>query len=251
MRVIIHATASGAAAAVARFIADSLAATPDLVMGLPTGRTPIPLYRALSRLHQAGHADFRKAATFNLDEFCGLGPGDPGSYHAFMEKHLYAHVNLPAERRHVLNGRARDWRAEVAGYEGRIAELGGLDLAVVGIGANGHIGFNEPGPHLTAATHRVRLEPSSRRSNRDLFGGRTTDVPSHALSMGIGTIFASRGVILMATGAGKARIVRRALGGPITTAVPASLLQAHPNAVAVLDRAAARGLRAPAGRRAR
>lgn len=242
MRVVIHASATRAATAVARFIADSLAATPDLVMGLPTGRTPVPLYRALRRLHQEGCADFGQAATFNLDEFCGLGPGDPGSYHAFMEEHLFAHVNLPTARRHVLNGRARDWRAEVESYEARIEALGGLDLAVVGIGSNGHIGFNEPARSLTARTHRVRLEPSSRRGNKDLFGGRTSAVPTHALSMGIATIFGARGVILMATGAAKARIVKRALTGPVTTAVPASLLQTHPNAVAVLDREAAREL---------
>jgi glucosamine-6-phosphate deaminase len=248
MRLVIHSTADRVARAVAGFVADSLAATPDLVLALPTGRTPVPFYRALVRLHQAGRADFSRAATFNLDEFEGLGAGDPASYHAFMQAHLFNHVNLPPGRRHVLHGRADDWRREADRFEATLDALGGLDLAIVGIGRNGHIGFNEPGTALAARTHRVRLEPSTRRANAHLFGNRLRDVPTHALSMGIGTIFGARGVILMATGAEKAAIMRRALGGPITTRVPASLLQAHPNAVAVIDRAASAGIDAAARR---
>jgi glucosamine-6-phosphate deaminase len=239
MRVVIQSTAERVAAAVAQFIATALQATPDLVLGLPTGRTPIPLYRALVRLHEAGEADFSRAATFNLDEFVGLSADHAGSYHAFMRTHLFDRVNLRPERRHVLDGTARNWRAEAAAYERRMAELGGLDLAIVGVGRNGHVGFNEPARTLVARTHRVKLERSTRRANAHLFGGRTSRVPSHALSMGIGTIFGARGVILLATGRDKATIVRRALAGPVTTSVPASLLQTHPNGLAVLDRAAA------------
>lgn len=239
MRVVIHATADDVARSVAGFLARTLETTPDLVMALPTGRTPIPLYRALVRLHQAGATDFRRAVTFNLDELVGLSQDHPGSYHVFMRHHLFDHINLPAGQRFLLDGTAPDWRREVADYEHRIAEHGGLDLAVVGIGRNGHVGFNEPADRLQPRTHRVALASSSRRANAYLFGGRTARVPTHALSMGIGTIFRARGVILLATGPEKATIVRRALTGPVTTRVPASLLQAHPNVLVVLDRAAA------------
>jgi glucosamine-6-phosphate deaminase len=133
------------------------------------------------------------------------------------------------------NGRAPDWRREVLRYERRIARAGGLDLVVLGIGANGHVGFNEPGPALKAHTHRVALRRESRRANAHLFGGRWQDVPAQALSMGIGTILTAKHVVLLATGAAKARIVARALTGPVTTQLPASLLQVHPDVVVVLD----------------
>lgn len=242
MRIAIHTSALRAAQAAAALIIDELARTPTLVLGLPTGITPIPMYRALVRAHSQGRADFSRATTFNLDEFCGLGSGDPGSYHAFMDGMLFDHVNLPAGRAHVLDGRATDWRTEVARYERRIARAGGLDLVVLGIGGNGHLGFNEPAGTLEARTHRVALKPGTRRANAHLFGGRWKAVPSHALSMGIGTILNARRVVLLATGSGKATIVARALTGPVTTRLPASLLQTHPDVVVVLDRDAARAL---------
>jgi glucosamine-6-phosphate deaminase len=243
MRVVILPSARATTDAAARFVARAVEATPGLVLGLPTGRTPMPFYRAIVDLHAQGRASFRRATTFNLDEFVGLGPDDPGSYDAYMRRHLFDHVDLPRASRHLLDGRARPWRAEVARYETAIARAGGLDLAIVGIGANGHVGFNEPADRLTARTHRVRLSPATRRANAALFGGRVGRVPTHALSMGIATILGARAVLLLATGGAKAAIVARAVDGPVTTRVPASLLQAHPNAVVVLDRAAAARLR--------
>jgi glucosamine-6-phosphate deaminase len=242
MHITTFATAERAAQAAARLVLTRLADTPALVLGLPTGNTPIPLYRALVRAHQRGRADFSQATTFNLDEFVGVGRGDAGSYRTFMDTHLFAHVNLPARRAHVLDGRAADWRAEAERYEALITRAGGLDLVILGIGRNGHLGFNEPAPILQARTHRVALRPDTRRANAALFGGRWRDVPTQALSMGIGTILRAREVVLIATGASKARILARALRGPVTTRVPASLLQAHPHVTIVVDRDAAGNL---------
>ncbi len=239
-RVVILESEQAASDAVATFVAKTLTATPDLVLALPTGRTPIGFYAGLVDGHRSGHADFRRATVFGLDEFVGLRPADPRSFRAFLRRHLLDHVNIPRARIHGLNGAATDWVKEAAGYEEQIARAGGLDLAIVGIGRNGHVGFNEPAGWLTARTHRVKLRADTRRANAEAFAGRWRDVPTHALSMGMGTILNARGVILLAFGRHKAAIVRRALDGPVTTHVPASLLQLHPNVVVVLDRSAAR-----------
>lgn len=239
MRVATYASASRAAGAAAALVLEHLSRNPRLVLGLPTGNTPIPMYRALVRAHEQGRADFSRAATFNLDEFAGLGKGDPGSYRTFMNAVFFDHVNVSPARAHMPDGRASDWRREIVRYERRIARAGGLDLVVLGVGGNGHLGFNEPGPALEAHTHRVALRLETRRANAHLFGGRWQDVPPHALSMGIGTILTARHVVLLATGAAKARVVARALTGPVTTELPASLLQVHPDVVVVLDRDAA------------
>jgi glucosamine-6-phosphate deaminase len=167
---------------------------------------------------------------------------DPRSYASFMRRHLFQHVNLAPERTHLLDGTRRDWQGEATRYESAIAEAGGLDLVILGLGRNGHIGFNEPAATLQARSHLVRLHPVTRRANAKLAGGRWQRVPERALSMGIATILQGRSVVLLATGAAKASIVRRALLGPVTTRVPASLLQLHPNVIVVLDRAAARSL---------
>lgn len=242
MRLVVHSSATRAADALADFLARALGETPDLVLGLPAGQTPIALYRALVARSRAGRVNFSGATTFNLDEFAGLNADHPASYHAFMRRHLLDHVNLLPARVHVLDGAARDWQREVDRFERALARAGGLDLAIVGIGLNGHVAFNEPAAALHARTHLARLRPETRRANRAPFGGRWQDVPSRALTMGIGTILSARGVILLAAGRQKAGILRRALTGPVTTRVPASLLQTHPNVVVVLDRAAAAGL---------
>jgi glucosamine-6-phosphate deaminase len=242
MIIRVLPSARRAAEAVAQFVAECLTAEPQLVLALPTGRTPVDMYSALERLHRRGRADFSHATTFNLDEFVGLAPDARASYRAFMQRHLVAHVNLDDRRVHVPRGDATSPAREAARYEQAIADSGGLDVAVLGIGANGHIGFNEPGPTLSARTHVVGLTLGSRRANRAAFRGRTADVPSHAISMGVGTILSADTVVLLATGRAKAGIDRKALAGPITTRVPASLLQTHPRCLVVLDRAAASGL---------
>ncbi|HKV98441.1 MAG TPA: glucosamine-6-phosphate deaminase [Vicinamibacterales bacterium] len=242
LRVVIHPSAEAASLGLADFLVRTLRAWPEIVLGLPTGRTPIPLYRELVRLHRQGRADFSRATTFNLDEFAGLGPRDPRSYHAFMRRHLFDEVNIAPERIEFLNGGARDLGREARRYERRLSAVGGLDLVLLGIGGNGHLGFNEPAAALAPRTHLATLRPATRRANAWIFDGNVRRVPRRALSMGIGTILSARGVVLLATGRAKAAIVRRALTGPVTTRVPASLLQLHPNVVVVLDRDAGREL---------
>jgi glucosamine-6-phosphate deaminase len=237
-------TAGALARALARDIARSLAANPWLVLGLPTGRTPIPLYRELVRLHSAGSADFSRATTFNLDEFLGVAPDDPRSYESFMRRHFFDHVNLRPRRIHFLNGAAPDAAAECERYERAIARTGGIGMLILGLGTNGHIGFNEPGRELVAATHRVRLTTATRRANAALFGHRISAVPRDALSMGMATILRATRVVLVSTGASKAHVVKRLLAGRLTTRLPASFLQLHPRAEVWLDRAAASRLAA-------
>ena len=219
-------------------IAQAVAAKPDLVLGLPTGRTPIRLYHELGVLHARGEADFSRVTTFNLDEFLGVGPGHPGSYRAFMQEHLFSRVNVPEAQINVLNGVAADPAEECARYERAIADAGGIDLQLLGIGTNGHIGFNEPAPELVTTTHRVVLKASTRRSNAALFGSEDS-VPREALSMGMRTILRARRIIMIATGKSKAGCVKRMLNGRITTRLPASFLQLHRDAELLLDEAAA------------
>lgn len=222
-------------------IADLLTEQPDAVLGLPTGRTPIPMYAALARRHAEG-LDFSRTTTFNLDEFVGIGEDHPGSYHAYMAEHLFSLVNVPADRAHLLDGLAADLDAECARYEREIAAAGGLDLQVLGIGSNGHIGFNEPADALMAGTHRVTLLAESRAGNAVFFGGDDANVPREALSMGMGTILKARRILLLATGGGKRAALEAALKGPLTTRMPASFLQLHPNVEILADPEAAAGV---------
>ena len=243
MNVRILKDEQAVARAVAARVIKTLAVKPTVVLGLPTGRTPVALYAHLVAAYTAGRIDFGQATTFNLDEFLGL-PGDhPASYRAFMETHLFGHVNLSPRRIHFLNGAAPDPVAECARYEAAIRRAGGIDLLLLGIGANGHIGFNEPAAELVGDSHPARLAPATRRSNADLFGGRVNAVPRRALSMGVGTILRSRAIVLVATGAGKADVIRATVEGPVTTRLPASLLQLHGAVDLVADEAAAAGLR--------
>ncbi|MEO6238321.1 MAG: glucosamine-6-phosphate deaminase [Vicinamibacterales bacterium] len=241
MKVTVFKDERAMAKTLAAQIAAALNERPAVVFGLPTGRTPVRLYRELGSLHTRGEASFSEATTFNLDEFLGIGPTHPGSYRAFMEEHLFSRVNLRPERIHVLDGAAADAAAECARYEDAIEAAGGIDLQLLGIGTNGHIGFNEPARELIARTHRVVLKESTRRSNAALFGGDAAGVPTEALSMGMGTILHSRRIVLLATGKSKARCIDRLVHGPITTKMPASFLQLHADVELMLDEAAAGG----------
>jgi glucosamine-6-phosphate deaminase len=243
MHVRIFATPQSLARALARSVAVAIAAQPSLVLGLPTGRTPIPFYRELIRLYRAGRLDCARIQTFNLDEFLGVSPRDPHSYRAFMHRQLFDHVNVAAARIHFLDGMTDDVVRECRRYERAIGRAGGLDLQILGLGTNGHIGFNEPAPALVARTHRTSLRAATRRANAGLFGGRVMAVPREALSMGVATILQARRIVLMATGAAKARAVARMIRGPVTPRVPASFLQLHRDAEIWLDRAAAARLR--------
>ena len=226
-RVTVFAHDYAVAKAVARRIADLVKANPRVVLGLPTGRTPLVLYRELATLHAHG-VDFSQVTTFNLDEFLGIPASHPGSYRCFMEQRLFSHVNVKPENRHFLDGNTTDPDAECVRYERAIADAGGIDLQVLGIGTNGHIGFNEPARALEGRTHRVTLKLETRRSNASLFGGDPANVPPEALSMGMATILHSRAIVLLATGRSKASCVERVVKGPLTTELPASFLQIAP-----------------------
>ena len=239
MKITVYDNERVLARTLAVQIAATLGQRPALVLGLATGRTPIRLYHELGTLHAHGQADFSRATTFNLDEFLGLSADDPGSYRAFMQDHLFSRVNLPPDRIHVLDGSAPDPGAECERYETAIAAAGGIDLQILGIGTNGHIGFNEPARVLESRTHRVTLRASTRRANAALFGGDAGKVPAHALSMGMATILHARRIVMMATGKSKAKCVERMVNGPIDTRMPASFLQLHRDVELVVDRAAA------------
>lgn len=209
---------------------------PSLVLGLPTGRTPLPFYQAL---RAAPAVDWSLVRTFNLDEFAGVSAASPASYRAYMQRELFGPMAVADENVGFLNGTAADLDAECERYERAIQAVGGIDLIILGIGGNGHIGFNEPGPDLHARTHRARLQPGTRASNAALFGGDASRVPESALSMGMATILQSKAVVLIATGVAKAGVVRAMMNGRITPTVPASFLQLHPNVTVMLDREAA------------
>lgn len=235
MKVRVFDDSARASRAVARLIARQLELRPASVLGLPTGRTSVAVYKELVRLRP----DFSRARTFNLDEFVGLPAENRRSFRAFMDRHLFCRVNIPARHVHFLDGAAKDLDAECARFEQAIRRAGGMDLLVLGIGTNGHIGFNEPGASLFARTHRTRLLTSTRRTNAGLFAGQPSKVPREALSMGMGTILSARAVVLVATGRSKARAVNAMLSGRITPSLPASFLQLHPDVGLMLDRAAA------------
>jgi glucosamine-6-phosphate deaminase len=239
MNVRVFRTGDEAAQAAAAAVAAQLGRKPRSVLGLPTGRTARRVYEELIALHQAGQADFSDAHTFNIDEFVGLDSQDARSYRAFMREHLFSRINLPVEHIHFLRGYTPDHTAECDRFEREIAALGGLDLVLLGIGANAHIGFNEPGRTWHVRTHITSLAPVTRQSNAASFDGRLDEVPREALTMGIGTMLSSRAIVLIATGGSKARAVSTMFGGRISTEQPASVLQLHANVDVLLDSAAA------------
>ena len=241
-RLHVYPNGGAAARALARHVADAIRVKPDLVLGLPTGRTPIRFYHELGSMHAKGQLDFARATTFNLDEFLGIPPSHPGSYRSFMQDHLFSRVNIPPERINIPNGAASDPAAECVRYERAIAEAGGIDLQILGIGTNGHIGFNEPARELAGTTHRVVLKASTRHSNAGLFGGDESQVPKEALSMGMATIMHARAIVLLATGRSKAACVDGVINGPLTTELPASFLKLHNDVDIMLDEPAAERL---------
>ena len=235
MNVRVFRSAEEAGRAAATAVAAQLSRKHSSVFGLPTGRTSLAIYDALAALHDAGTADFSQAHTFNIDEFVGLQPTDKRSFCAFMQKHLFSRINLPAAHVHFLKGTATDHQAECERFEREIESLGGIDLLLLGIGRNGHIGFNEPARVLRARSHRTALAIETRRANAAMFGGRLDRVPREALTMGVGTMLEARAIVLVATGRPKARAVAAMVNGQISTALPASLLQLHPNVEVILD----------------
>ena len=198
---------------------------PRCVLGLATGSSPIGTYTKLVEAYRAGRLDFSQVRTVNLDEYCGLAGDNPQSYRYFMNHHLFSQVNTPQENTYLPNGTASDMEEESRRYEDLVEELGGADLQLLGIGHNGHIGFNEPTDCFPAEVHPVALTESTIQANSRLFD-RIEDVPTQAITMGIGTIMKARRILLIA-GADKKEIVEKALTGKVTPLVPASVLQLH------------------------
>lgn len=239
MKTRVVATADDVADAAVREVASAIRLNPALVLGLPTGRTPIRLYDRLVAWENGGRISFSRVTTFNLDEFVGLGALDSGSYRAFMERHLFGRLHRRPHRVHFLDGTASDLEAELTRYDRALARAGGIDLQILGLGSNGHVGFNEPAPELPPHSHRVQLHRRSRVSNADLFDGDVRRVPREALTVGLSAIMCAKRALMLATGREKAEAVAKMLKGPLTTRVPASFLQLHRDATALLDRAAA------------
>lgn len=239
MKCRSYPTDAALAAALGRIVLDTVHRLPGAVLGLPTGRTPLALYGELVRLTPEERVDWSAVRTFNLDEFVGLGARDAGSYRTFMQERLFGHINIRPGHVGFLDGRAADLEAECARYELAIKEAGGIDLLVLGIGGNGHIGFNEPAASLAARTHRVTLDERTRAANALWFGGDVDRVPNEALTMGMATILSARAIVLIATGESKVDAVRAMLYGGVTTAVPASFLQLHPQVSVMLDQSLA------------
>ncbi len=242
MEVIIKHDAKAASAVAARIISHTLRDKPNSVLGLATGSTPILLYNELVRMHRAGYLDFSRVTTFNLDEYVGLKPDHPASYHSFMHEHLFKHVNIPRENINIPNGLAEDIPGHCAEYEAKIKACGGLDLQILGIGTEGHIGFNEPTSSLGSRTRIKTLTPRTRFDNAPAFGSEAK-VPKHVITTGIGTIMEARMVVLLAFGSNKANAISQTVEGPISSMMPASILQMHPVAKVITDDPAASQLR--------
>jgi glucosamine-6-phosphate deaminase len=239
VRIVIEDSAEAAARRVAALVAACVAARPTAVLGLAAGRTMIPVYAELVRLHRAGALSLRGVTTFNLDEYVGAGPDAPFGFLRFVQTHLVERTDLRPEAVHSPDGLAADWRREAERYEGALRAAGGIDLQLIGIGRNGHLGFNEPGSSLRGRTRAAPLSRTTLEANRDQLAPLGANAPRAGISMGLGTILDARRCLLHAIGAEKARAVAAMIEGPLAARLPASVLQLHPDATVVLDPAAA------------
>ena len=205
------------------------------VLGLPTGSSPIGMYQALVKANKEGKISFKNVLTFNMDEYVGLPESHPESYHSFMAKNLFDHIDCPKENIHILNGNATDLVAECTHYEKMIEDAGGIDLFIGGIGPDGHIAFNEPGSSLTSRTRVKTLTTDTRIANSRFFGGDPNNVPLHALTVGVGTVMAAKEVLILCNGHNKAKALQAAVEGPITQMWTISALQMHQHGIIVCD----------------
>jgi glucosamine-6-phosphate deaminase len=243
MELVIQPDAERAAWLVASLIAKALREKPHLVLGLATGRTMERVYDRLVRMHREEGLDFSLCRTFNLDEYIGIPSDHSGSYRYYMDNHLFNHINIDHRNTFLPDGMAADVKAACRRYEETIAEFGGVDLQLLGIGSDGHIGFNESLSALRSRTREKALAPSTIAVNRTLFAN-PDEMPTRAITMGVGTILDAHAVILLITGSNKAEIVAKAVEGPITSMVSATALQLHPQCRVVVDEDAAVKLQA-------
>ena len=237
MEIRIFTDEADLACAAADLIEATVHAKPDAVLGLATGASPVLTYKELIKRYEAGNLSFSKVTAFNLDEYCDLPKNDKNSYYTFMQENLFGKIDINPANIHIEDGNAADFEAEAKAYDEMIAAAGYIDLQLLGIGTNGHIGFNEPSDVFSDGTFRIKLTQSTINANSRYF--TDSRMPEYALTMGVGTIMKAKKIVLIATGAAKADAVYNTVKGPVTPHCPASILQTHPDAVLLLDEAAA------------
>ena len=234
MNVLIYDTEEQIGIAAGNYMCGQVLAKPNSVLGLATGSTPLKPYNHMIRLYEQGAVDFSKVTTFNLDEYCKLDVEDKNSYHSFMHENLFDHINIPKERIHFLDGNAADLEAECKQYEESIRAAGGIDIQLLGIGSNGHIAFNEPSDSFQRWTHVVSLKQSTIQDNSRFFN-TIEEVPTQALTMGIGSIMQAKRILIIALGEHKAKAIKQVISGNVTPECPASVLQFHTDVTLMLD----------------
>ena len=242
MRIIVCENYEEVSKKAAQMILSQVTLKPNSVLGLATGSTPIGMYENLVKLNKSGDIDFSEVRTFNLDEYYNLPKNNDQSYHYFMYQNLFNHININPDNIHIPNGMTNDVDAECDRYDSLIKEAGGVDIQVLGIGNNAHIGFNEPTVNFEKGTHLVELEESTIEANSRFFDN-IEDVPKKAITMGVGSIFKSRKIMLIATGENKAEAIYNTVYGKVVPEVPASILQFHSDIVLILDKEAAKLLK--------
>ncbi len=240
MRILIEKDENEAGRWVADYVIKKIndfkpTAEKPFVLGLPTGSSPVSTYRELIRRHKAGDISFKHVVTFNMDEYVGIPEGHPQSYHCFMYENLFGHIDIPKQNIHILNGNAADLEKECMDYEKKIAEAGGIELFLGGIGADGHIAFNEPGSSLTSRTRIKSLSYDTVHANSRFFGNDMDKVPTKALTVGVGTVMDAREVLIIITGYNKARALREVVEGGISHIWTVSMLQMHRKGIIVCD----------------
>ncbi len=237
MKVVVVKNYEEMSVEAAKHVAEVITNKPDCVLGLATGSTPEGMYDELAKMNKEGKLDFSKVNSVNLDEYYPITPDNDQSYRYFMNKNLFDRVNIDKANTYVPDGTAKDVEAHCKAYDANIDALGGIDIQVLGIGKNGHIGFNEPDAELVCGTHLTGLTKSTIEANARFFASED-DVPKHALTMGMESVFKARKIILLASGEGKAEAIKTTLSGKLSTSCPASLLALHDNVVVICDEAA-------------
>lgn len=238
MRIIVANDYDEMSKKAAHLIASQMILKPNCILGLATGSTPVGTYKELITLYDNGFIDFSEVGSFNLDEYFGLPKDNPQSYDYFMKSNLFNHINIDDDNIHIPDGMSDNVEKECANYEKKMKEAGGIDLQLLGIGRNGHIGFNEPSDHFEPNTHLVQLDDDTIQANARFFDS-IDEVPTRAISMGVGSILKAKKILLLASGEGKADAIYDTVKGPITPKVPASILQLHPDVTIIVDKEAA------------
>ena len=238
MNILVYDNDEQIGIAAGNYICGQVLAKPDSVLGLATGSTPLKAYAQMIKLYESGAVDFSRVKSFNLDEYCNLDVNDKNSYHSFMAENLINHININRDYTNFLDGNADNLDAECMAYEEKIDSMGGIDIQLLGIGSNGHIAFNEPSDSFEKYSHVVKLKESTIKDNSRFFKS-IDEVPTHAVTMGIGSIMKAKRILLIATGENKADAVKQLVNGNVTPMCPASVLQFHKDVTIMLDKGAA------------